>query len=235
MADQAEEHGKKGLLKWLGPKRDYKKLVSFLLSTRMHMIRCSRAKQPIVETIVDGQKTLVTQPWEPIQDKRLKYEMTIVMPMTLDGGYETDPTRLKAPSDLAHLFQGELLDESTGAAIAEWVKGGKPVDYALELLRNTAFDAAAAGTEVFTEWWNSAPVKPRRKALRPDIDNLASITLAADEEIARERYTEEKARQQQADDELLDDPFGHRRSLGNGSVDLRSSGNARQMPLRVRA
>src|SRR5215212_507863 len=26
---------------------------------------------------------------------------------------------LKAPSDLAHLFQGELLDESTGAAIAQ--------------------------------------------------------------------------------------------------------------------
>src|SRR5438067_9812580 len=82
MADQAEENGRKGLLKWLGPKRDYKKLVSFLLSTRMHMILCSRAKQPIVEAIVDGQKTLGTQPWEPIQDKRLKYEMTIVVPMT---------------------------------------------------------------------------------------------------------------------------------------------------------
>src|SRR4051794_28578291 len=171
MADQAEENGRKGLLKWLGPKRDYKKLVSFLLSTRMHMILCSRAKQPILETMVDGEKTLVTQPWEPIQDKRLKYEMTIVVPMTLDGGYETDPTRLKAPSDLAHLFQGELLDEGTGAAIAEWV-GAKPVDHALELLRRAAFDAAAGGTQAFTKWWNSAPVRGRRKALRPDLDNL---------------------------------------------------------------
>src|SRR5437762_7643738 len=107
---------------------------------------CSRAKQPFLETVVQGEKTLVTQPWEPIQDKRLKYEMTIVVPMTLDGGYEIDPTRLKAPSDLAHLFQGELLDERTGAAIAEWV-GGKPVDHALEPLRRAAFDAAAAGTE----------------------------------------------------------------------------------------
>src|SRR5262249_59880840 len=33
MADRAEEHGKKGLMKWLGPKRDYKKLVSFLPPT----------------------------------------------------------------------------------------------------------------------------------------------------------------------------------------------------------
>src|SRR5437588_860278 len=62
MADHAEEHGRKGLMKWLMPKRDYKKLVSFLLSTRMHMILCSRAKQPILEAIVEGEKTLQTQP-----------------------------------------------------------------------------------------------------------------------------------------------------------------------------
>jgi hypothetical protein len=219
MADQAEENGKKGLLKWLGPKRDYKKLVSFLLSTRLHMILCSRAKQPLIEAILDGQKTLITQAWEPIQDKRLKYEMTIVVPMTLDGGYETDPGRLKAPDDLAHLFQGERLDEATGAAIAAWVAGGKPVDQALELSRKAAFDAASAGTEVFTKWWNSAPVRPRRKALRPDIDNLASIARAADQEILRERQAEAEARQHQADEVLLDDPFGKPPALGNGGID----------------
>jgi hypothetical protein len=219
MADQAEENGKKGLLKWLEPKRDYKKLVSFLLSTRLHMILCSRAKQPLIEAILDGQKTLITQPWEPIQDKRLKYEMTIVVPMTLDGGYETDPGRLKAPDDLAYLFQGERLDEATGAAIAEWVAGGKPVDRALELSRKAAFDAASAGTAAFTKWWNSAPVKPRRKALRPDIDNLASIARAADQEMARERQAEAEARQHQADEVLLDDPFGKPPALGNGGID----------------
>src|SRR6266513_110221 len=204
MADQAEEHGKKGLLKWLMPKRDYKKLVSFLLSTRMHMILCSRAKQPILEAVIDGEKTLLTQPWEPIQDKRLKYEMTIVVPMTLDGMYETEAGRLKVPGDLAHLFQGELLDEGTGAAIAEWVNGGKPVDHALELLRKSAFAAAAGGTEAFTKWWNSAPVRGRRRALRPDLDNLASIARAADQEIAREHQAEEAARQQQLDQVRLD-------------------------------
>src|SRR5205823_2715574 len=208
MADQAEEHGRKGLMKWLMPKRDYKKLVSFLLSTRLHMILCSRAKQPILEAVVEGEKTLLTQPWEPIQDKRLKYEMTIVVPMTLDGVYETEASRLKAPGDLAHLFQGELLDEGTGAAIAAWVNGGKPVDHALELLRRAGFDAAAAGTESFTKWWNSAPVRGRRKALRPDLDNLGSIARAADQEIARERQAEAVARQQQLDQALLPDPFG---------------------------
>jgi hypothetical protein len=218
MADHAEEHGKKGLMKWLMPKRDYKKLVSFLLSTRLHMILCSRAKQPIVEAVVDGEKTLVTQPWEPIQDKRLKYEMTIVVPMTLDGAYETDVTRLKAPADLAQLFRGELLDEGTGAAIAEWVNGGKPVDHALELLRRAAFDAASGGTEAFTKWWNSASVRGRRKAMRPDLDNLASIARAADDEVARDHQADEAARQQQLDRERLDDPFGKLPIRGNGNV-----------------
>src|SRR5438045_3985193 len=208
MADQAEENGKKGLSKWLGPKRDYKKLVSFLLSTRLHMILCSRAKQPMLETVIDGEKTLVAEPWEPIQDKRLKYEMTIVVPMTLDGQYETDPARLKVPGDIAPLFRGELLDESTGAAIADWVKGGKPFDHALELVRRAALEAAGGGTGRFTKWWNSPSVRPRRKGLRPDFDNFASIARAADQELAREREAEVETRQRQRDRELLDAPFG---------------------------
>jgi hypothetical protein len=228
MADQAEENGKTGLRKWLGPKRDYKKLVSFLLSTRLHMILCSRAKQPFLETVVDGEKTLVSEPWEPIQDKRLKYEMTLVVPMTLDGAYETDPARLKVPGDLIHLFQGELLDEKTGAAIAEWVKGGKPFDQALELLRRSALEAAVGGTERFTKWWNSPSVRPRRKGLRPDFDNFASIARAADQELAREREAETEARQRQRDEKLLNAPFGKdgleprvpRPPIGNGQAPL---------------
>ena len=192
---------------------------------------CSRAKQPFLETVVQGEKTLVTEPWEPIQDKRLKYEMTIVVPMTLDGGYEPDPTRLKAPGDLIHLFQGELLDEATGAAITEWVNGGKPVDHALELLRRAAFETAAGGTEIFTKWWNSPSVRSRRKPLRSDLDNLTSIARAADQEIAREHQAEEAARQQQLDQVRLDDPFGKPASPSNGAVEpglpLKSVGDGR--------
>jgi hypothetical protein len=233
MADHAEEHGRKGLMKWLTPKRDYKKLVSFLLSTHLHMILCSRAKQPILEAIVDGEKALLTQPWEPIQDKRLKYEMTIVVPMTLDGEYETEASRLKAPGDLAHLFRGELLDEGTGAAIAEWVNGGKPVDHALELLRRGGFDAASGGTEAFTKWWNSPSVRRRHKAMRPDLDNLASIARAADQESARERQAEESDRQQHVDRERLEDPFGQLPIPGNGSV--KPAAHGRDLVARARA
>src|SRR5262249_30259161 len=154
---------------------------------------------------VDGEKALLIQPWEPIQDKRLRYEMSILVPMTLDGEYETDPTRLKVPGDLAYLFQGELLDETTGGAISEWVKGGEPFDHGLELLRRAALEAASTGSEAFAQWWNSPSMRPRRKVLHSDFDNLASIARAADQEIARERQAEEAARQQQRDQELLGD------------------------------
>jgi hypothetical protein len=119
-----------------------------------------------------------------------------------------------------------LLDEGTGAAIADWVNGGKRVDHALELLGRAGFDAASGGTEAFTKWWNSASVRGRRKALRPDLDNLASIARAADDEVARERQAEETARQQRLDRERLEDPFGKLPIRGNGSVKSIAQGRA---------
>src|SRR5205823_8292248 len=88
----------------------------------------------------------------------------------------------------------------------------------LELLRRAAFEAAAGGTEVFTKWCNSPSVRSRRKTLRPDLDNLASIARAADDELTRERQAEAAARQQQLDRELLEDPFGKLPIRGNGSL-----------------
>ena len=117
-----------------------------------------------------------------------------------------------------------MLDERTGAAIAEWVTGGKPVDHALELVSRAAFEAASGGTKSFAKWWNGAAVRSRRKALRPDLDNLASIARVADDEMARERQAEETAQQQRLDRERLDDPFGKLPIRGNGSMKPASHG-----------
>lgn len=207
LADQAEANGKRGLQKWLGPKTEYRKLVSFLLSTSIHIIFCSRAKQPVVEQTVNGHKELVTLPWEPIQDKLLKYEMTVVLPMVLDGSYETDPMRLKAPGDLVHLFEGQLLTEETGAAIAQWVSGGSPINHALELLRKRANDAATDGSDAFREFWKDLD-RGQRDALRGGLDNLQSIAKEADAERDRRQETAREAAEQT--DPNLDAPFGDR-------------------------
>jgi len=205
-ADQAEANGKKGLQKWLAPKVEYRKLITFLLSTNIHIIFCSRAKQPVAEGKDDrGNKTMVTLPWEPIQDRTLKYEMTIVLPMTLDGGYEVDPTRLKAPDDLARLFTGELLTEETGAMIARWVAGGEPVNHAHELLRKHANDAAQDGSDAFRAFWKGISAD-QRNALRPSLANLQSITEEAG--AAQERARETARENAERTDANLDDPFG---------------------------
>lgn len=182
-ADQQEAAGKKGLQKWLRPKVEYRKMVGFLLSTRIHIIFCSRGKQPVEERMVDGRKAMVTLPWEPIQDKQLKYEMTIVLPMIQDGTFETAPDRLKTPGDLAHLFTGKPLTIETGAAIAAWVAGGSTVNHAHELLRKQANDAAIDGTDAFRAFWAKL-AKADRDVLKSGLENYQSIARATDDEKA---------------------------------------------------
>lgn len=186
-ADQGEADGKKGLQKWLKPKMEYKKLVSFLLSTRLHVILCSRAKQPMAEVVNDkGKKELVPMPWQPIQDKSLKFEMTIVLPMTIDGHYETDRSRLKAPSDIAHIFTGAPVTIETGQQIAAWVAGGAPIDHETELLMMRADSAANDGTEALTAYSKTLTGAQKLK-LRALDRNYASIAKAADEQLEQER------------------------------------------------
>jgi hypothetical protein len=188
MADHQEANGKKGLQKWLKPKVEYRKLIGFLLSTRIHIIFCSRAKQPVEERMVDGKKTMFTLPWEPIQDKQLKYEMTLVLPMVHHGTYETAPDRVKIPGDLQHLFTGQLLGIETGTEIAKWVAGGKAVNHAHELLRKRANDAAMDGTEAFRTFWKGLK-QADRAVLQPGLENYQSIAKAADEERAQQGGT----------------------------------------------
>jgi hypothetical protein len=229
-AEQNEANGRKGLAKWAKPKRDYNRMVSILLTTRIPLIFCSRAKQPIkIETRWKNGREVeewTPLPWEPIQDKRLKYDMTIVVPMTSHGSYETDPDRLKCPDDLRHLFTGEPLTIETGELIGRWVAGGEPVNHAHEALRKHAYDEAAKGWAALKLFYEGL-AEPERLVLRPIAANLRSAARAADDEAEQQR---------QARDELegdraapggatagpmgagsMADPFGGDPFAGNGT------------------
>ncbi len=201
--DQADATGKEGLLKWRTPKMQYNRLVNFLLSVRLHIIMCSRAKQPVAQ---EG-KELVTLPWEPIHDKRLKYEMTVFVPMLLNGTYETEPGRLKCPGELRHLFAGELLTEETGAAIGDWVAGGEPVNPAHELLRGMAYDAAALGGDALSEFWRHLS-ETERSVVTPIGANLRSAAQAADEQAEQQHEAAAEITAREKDEDALADPFG---------------------------
>lgn len=183
-ADTGEANGKKGLQKWLRPKVEYRKLIGFLLSTRIHIIFCSRGKQPVEERVVNGKKEFVTLPWEPVQDKHLKYEMTVVLPMVMNGTFETDPNRLKSPGDIKHLFTGQPITVETGKMIADWVGGAPSINHAHELLKKHANDAAMEGVAAFRAFWTTLG-KPDRATLQPNLANYQSIAKTADEDRAQ--------------------------------------------------
>jgi hypothetical protein len=216
-AEQNELNGRKGLAKWSKPKRDYNRMVSMLLTTRIPLIFCSRAKQPIkIEQHRRNGRDVeewIPQPWEPIQDKRLKYDMTIVVPMTLHGHYETAPDRLKCPDDLRRLFTGEPLTIETGELIGTWVAGGEPVNHAHELLRKNAHEAAANGWAALKRFHESL-AEPERLVLRPIAANLRSAARAADDEAEQQRQAREElegdsgAPGRDPRDQQLADPFG---------------------------
>jgi len=204
-AEQNELNGWKGLAKWSKPKRDYNRMVSVLLTTRIPLILCSRAKQPIKIETKNNKEVWTPQPWEPIQDKRLKFDMTIVLPMVLHGEYETDPSRVKCPDDLRHLFLGEKLTIETGRLIGQWVAGGSPINPAREHLRKQAFDAAAGGMAALRRWYDPLP-EEQKLVLRPGIANLRSAARAADDEAQQARAAREDAGR----DQTFTDPFGQR-------------------------
>jgi hypothetical protein len=224
-AEQNEMNGRKGLAKWSKPKRDYNRMVSMLLTTRIPLIFCSRAKQPI--KIEMGRKNgrdveeWIPQPWEPIQDKRLKFDMTIVVPMTLHGCHETAPDRLKCPDDLRHLFTGEPLSIETGELIGRWVAGGEPVNHVHELLRKNAHDTAARGWAALKQWYDALS-DDERLVLRPIAANLRSAARTADDEAEQQRQAREELEGDSSAPRgptggAMADPFGGDPFAGNGT------------------
>lgn len=209
--ETADASNKQGLVKWAAPKARHKKFVQTLLSTRMHLVLCLRAKEKMVQARnpATGKEEIVSQGFVSVQDKRFIYETTVQLFMRGNGKRGTYAVE-KCPEDLLGAFpEGARVSVQTGQAIAEWVAGGAPIDHAVEALKREAEEAAAGGTEAFRAWWASDAVKPRRAALRDALPNLQSIAAEADAERERQhtQFAPAGAAGGQQDDGLAD-PFG---------------------------
>jgi hypothetical protein len=167
----------KGLAKWAKPKQRHKKFIQKLLTTRLHLILCLRAK----EKLEQNGKNIVSAGFVPIQDKRFIYEMTVNMFLPNEGKRGI-PTITKCPAHLLGAFpSGQQIGVRTGEAIAQWVSSGVPVDAKLEDLKREGEEAAGQGTETFRAYWKDLePAK--RSLLKPYIPNFESIARSADEE-----------------------------------------------------
>ena len=182
--EMAEASGKKGLLKWMLPKSQHKRLVGRLLASRMHIITCLRAREKFTEaTDSEGRKNIVNSGWHEIQERNFIYEQTVSV-LLLGGGRKIVT---KCPEDLVGTFGAVgiettgYLTEATGEAVAAWVKGGEPVDMAWEAVRREAREAAEKGTEAYRVFFASLLKSHAKRLAATDHENCKSIAAEADE------------------------------------------------------
>lgn len=186
----AEAGGGKGLQKWAKPKARHKRFVQTLLTTRMHIIVCLRAKEKLIQRKgAEGKEEIVSAGWVPVQEKFFGYEMTVRLAFPLDG-IPGVPELVKCPADLLGAFvPGLKVSVDSGARIAEWVKGGVPVDQESMTLKTEAEEAAEGGGLVLDKYLLSL-TKSQKARLAPFGANLRSIARTADAQAAEEAGAE---------------------------------------------
>jgi len=201
MVENATERN--DLAKRAKPKRRLGKLTSQWLGCGLHLILCSRGKQPLVEEVVNGKKTYVPGPIVPIQEKTLRFDMTIMALMLGDGRFTIDKQYGgKCPGALRPIFQAhEVMDDEMGSKLIAWIGGQDTLSPTQRSLQLAATAEAEKGAEAFREYWKTLTA-PDRAFLKPSLENYQSIANAADDDAERRR----QEAKDQADN--LDDPFG---------------------------
>lgn len=200
MVDGDGQQGGDQRRKWIVPKRRLARMTGRILDSDMHIILCSRAKQPLVDgPVVNGKKTLVPGPVVPIQEKNLRYDMTIMAHMLGDGRYTITAPEGKCPGLLRDIFDGPVMNEDTGRRLLERLKTGEARSSEMRRLDATAREMAGRGSAAMREWWRGIS-KADQETLKPQVPNLQSIAAAADQEAAQRA---EDARE----DDMPDDPF----------------------------
>lgn len=205
MVEQAQNTN--DLAKWAKPKRRLSKMTQQWLSCELHLILCSRGKQPLVDgpPSRSGKPTLVPGPVVPVQEKSLRFDMTIMALMLGDGHFSiAREDGGKCPGQLRPMFANNpLMGEEIGRQLIAWAGGQDVTTAEQRALRLAGLDWAANGSEAFGVWWKE--ISPADRAyLRPFAANFGSIAKAADADRAEQRAAEQQA----ATAGDLDDPFG---------------------------
>lgn len=207
MVEQATE--KNDMAKWAKPKRRLGKLSGQWLSCGLHLILCSRGKQPMIEETVNGRKAYVSGPIIPIQEKSLRFDMTIMALMLGDGKFTTArECGGKCPGALRPIFQShEVMDEEMGRKLIAWIGGQDIVTSTERGIEIDATEAAERGLLAYQAFWKALTSEQRTRLL-PSHENRKSIAKTADEETEQARLSAEGGDRA--------DPFAEGKALGDG-------------------
>ncbi len=192
MVEQATE--KNDMAKWAKPKRRLTKFTNRMMSCDMHVILCARAKQPMIEEFVDGRKKLLAGPVVPIQEKNLRYDMTIMAQMLGRGKFTVEHPAGKCPGPLLDVFaQTPLMSEETGKALKDWIGEQSAKSQATRNLEDEADRAAEMGTEVYRSFYEKLD-KQSRQLILAGHENRKSIAAAVTKEAEDRAEAELKAK-----------------------------------------
>lgn len=193
MVEQATE--KNDMAKWAKPKRRLGKLTNQWLQCGLHLILCARGKQPMIESKDDnGRKTYVPGPVVPVQEKSLRYDLTVIAQMLGDGRFSIEKADGgKCPGALRHIFRGhDVMDEEMGRKLVAWLGGDDALTAEQRTMHLRATEIAGKGSVEFRAWWKDQP-PTAREFLRLRLDNLQSIAAEADAEAKRIADAEREA------------------------------------------
>jgi hypothetical protein len=140
---------------WIEPKMEHKRFIQRLLQLRSHLILCFRAEAKIEIGKDDKGKTVIREKqslvgyngWIPVCEKNLPYELTVFHMLLADQPGVPHPIKLQEQH--RHLFpDGQPITEESGAALAEWARGGQ-IDWIARIDgAQTKAELAAVGRQI---------------------------------------------------------------------------------------
>ena len=147
----------------------------------------------------------------PIQEKTLRFDMTIMALMLGDGEFTVERQYGgKCPGALRPIFTAhKKMDEEMGLKLIKWIGGQDAITPAQRALSLAAAAVAEKGVEPFRDYWK-ALTPDQRAYLKPSLENFQSIAAAADAEAERIRQGEKE------NDTDLSEPFGGKPALPGG-------------------
>lgn len=204
MVEQATEAN--AVAKWAKPKRRLGKMTGHWMQCGLHIIICARGKQPMIEvTKENGKKEWVKGDVVPIQEKSMRFDMTVIGLMLGDGLFTVERERGgKCPGALRPIFAaGEKMDIEMGRKLAAWLGNQDIITPEQREISMRARDVAMTGLAAYGAFWK-ALTNDQRKFLLPQHDNLKSIAATA--EADTKRAADDAAEGAREVD--LDAPFG---------------------------
>lgn len=203
MVENATE--KNDMAKWAKPKRRLGKMTRRMLSSDMHHILCSRAKQPLIK---GPEGIYIPGPVLPVQEKTLRFDMTIMAQMLGDGKFTIEAPAGKCPGVLRGIFSSSaVMNEEMGRQLIAWLGAENAKSPELRALEIEATECAERGSEAMRGFW-SRLTKEQQMLLKPKVANYQSIAKAADAEAERLAAEEKERQANGAAADQLDDPFG---------------------------